>query len=52
MRHLLCATLILLLAACNTMEGIGRDMKSAGEGLSDGAGKVKDKLNGNDGTRR
>ena len=36
--------LFLLLAACNTMEGIGKDMKGAGEGLSNGANKVKEKL--------
>ncbi|NBO18917.1 MAG: entericidin A/B family lipoprotein [Proteobacteria bacterium] len=46
MRNILCITLLFVLTACNTMEGIGRDMRSAGEGLSDGASKVKNKING------
>lgn len=36
--------LVLLLSACNTLEGIGRDMRSAGEGIADGAGAVKEKI--------
>ena len=35
---------LLLLSACNTMEGIGKDMQGAGEGLANGASKVKEKL--------
>lgn len=37
-------SVILLLSSCNTMEGIGKDMKGAGEGLANGASKVKEKL--------
>lgn len=44
MRLMISASLILLLASCNTLEGIGRDMRSAGEGLADGAGAVKEKI--------
>lgn len=33
-----------LLAACNTMEGLGRDMKSAGETLSNSAADTKEKM--------
>jgi predicted small secreted protein len=36
--------LLLLLSACNTLEGFGKDMQGAGEGLSNGASKVKEKL--------
>jgi predicted small secreted protein len=35
----------LLLSACNTIEGMGRDVRNAGEGISDSATKVKEKIN-------
>ncbi len=31
----------LLLAACNTVEGVGRDIQGAGEAVEDSARKVK-----------
>lgn len=37
-------TLLFLTTACNTFEGIGQDVKGAGEGLSKTATKVKEKL--------
>lgn len=33
--------LVLALAACNTMQGVGKDMSVAGEKLSDTAGEVQ-----------
>ena len=36
----------VLLGACNTVEGAGQDLKSAGTAVSNSAEKVKDKLNG------
>ena len=35
----------IFLAACNTVEGIGRDIKGAGEAVSDTAKKTKKKIN-------
>lgn len=32
------------LSACNTFEGMGRDIEKAGEGLSDTASKTKEKI--------
>jgi entericidin B len=34
----------MMLAACNTIEGMGEDIEKAGENLSDGAEKVKKKM--------
>lgn len=36
--------LSILLAACNTIEGAGEDIKSAGQWTSDSAQKVKKKI--------
>jgi len=36
-------TSMVLLAACNTMNGAGKDMKSAGSAVSDASGKNKPK---------
>ncbi|RJF80843.1 entericidin, EcnA/B family [Oleomonas cavernae] len=33
-----------LVSACNTVEGVGRDVQGAGEAVSDTARTVKDKL--------
>lgn len=44
MRKALAFSLLLLLTACNTLQGIGKDMQGAGEGLSNSAQKVKEKL--------
>ena len=41
---LIALSLILLTSACNTFEGIGEDVKGAGEGLSKTATKVKEKM--------
>lgn len=43
-KTLIALTLLLLVTACNTFEGIGKDMQGAGEGLANGASKVKEKL--------
>jgi predicted small secreted protein len=37
-------SLLFLVAACNTFEGVGKDMKGAGEGLANTASKVKEKM--------
>lgn len=36
------AALVTLLAACNTTEGVGKDIESAGEGLKEAAQDAKD----------
>ena len=41
-RGLLIAVVILPLAACNTMEGLGKDIQSAGKVLQNSAEKNKD----------
>lgn len=33
-----------LLAGCNTMEGLGRDVQSGGEAIEDGADDVQDRM--------
>ena len=38
-----CATL-LLLSACNTVEGMGRDIRGAGEAISGSAQKTKENM--------
>ena len=38
--------LATLLSACNTFEGVGRDVRSAGEWTSDSARTVKNKIDG------
>ncbi|WP_342708124.1 entericidin A/B family lipoprotein [Methylophaga sulfidovorans] len=35
-------TLTLFLSACNTMEGVGKDVESAGDAIEDSAAKHKD----------
>ena len=35
----------VLLGACNTVEGAGQDIKSAGTAVSNSAEKVKEKIN-------
>jgi predicted small secreted protein len=40
----LCAALVAL-SACNTFEGVGEDVKQAGEAVSTSAQKVKQKIN-------
>lgn len=37
--------LCVSLAACNTVEGAGKDFKAAGEAVSDTAQKTKKKIN-------
>lgn len=36
--------LLLLLSACNTVDGVGRDLRSAGETISGGAQKTKQEM--------
>lgn len=35
---------ILALTACNTVDGAGQDIQSAGDGISDAANDVQEKL--------
>lgn len=42
LRLLGCAVAALLLAGCNTMEGIGRDAQAAGKALEDAARNAAD----------
>jgi entericidin B len=35
----------LAVSACNTVEGVGKDVSSAGEGISGGSNATKDKIN-------
>lgn len=35
---------LLLLSACNTVQGFGKDVERAGESINDSAGKVKKKM--------
>lgn len=35
---------LLLLSACNTMQGLGRDIESLGSGLDRTAGETKQKM--------
>ena len=45
MKKIICilmAISFLSLSACNTIEGLGNDIKSAGEAMSDTAQKAKD----------
>lgn len=44
MKTILTVSLLLLATACNTLEGMGRDLEGAGEGLSNTADRVKKKL--------
>ena len=37
----------LALAACNTIAGAGEDVKSAGQGVANGATATKNSINGN-----
>jgi len=44
------ATLVLFaalmaLSACNTIEGLGKDVKNGGEAMTDAAQKTKEKIN-------
>ena len=43
-----CASLTLLLAACNTMEGAGQDIKAGGQDLSNAAANTKDRMHDSD----
>jgi predicted small secreted protein len=38
---LLIAAAVLVLAACNTIDGIGKDIKKAGESIEDAANRKK-----------
>ncbi len=45
MRILLCFSLLITaLSACNTIEGAGRDIRSAGETISGSAQKTKEEM--------
>jgi predicted small secreted protein len=38
-------SLALILSACNTFQGMGKDIENAGEGLSNTAQKVQEEIN-------
>lgn len=44
MKTKLLALLMLGLAACSTVEGMGKDIQAGGEAISDAANSVKDDL--------
>lgn len=44
MKPIIFCTICLLLAACNTMEGIGKDIKRGGELITDSAEDTKEKM--------
>lgn len=37
-------TTSIVLAGCNTVEGAGRDIEAAGDGISEGAREVRDDM--------
>ncbi len=37
-------TAIFVLTGCNTFKGVGEDVSRAGQGITDGAGSVQDKI--------
>lgn len=39
---------LFALSGCNTINGIGKDVQSAGKGISSGAETVRDNINGDD----
>ena len=41
---LIAAAMLTMLAACNTMEGLGQDIESGGENLQDSAQDTKKKM--------
>ncbi|MEN0021464.1 MAG: entericidin A/B family lipoprotein [Planctomycetota bacterium] len=43
---------LLLLAGCNTVEGVGRDVEAVGQGVSEGSRNVADAISGNDSPER
>ena len=43
--RLLLAASLMTLAACNTMEGLGKDIQSGGEALEDAAESTKRAIN-------
>lgn len=44
MRNLMMMAILGLMVACNTVEGVGRDIQSGGEAISDGARDVKEAI--------
>ncbi|GLQ33906.1 hypothetical protein GCM10007939_01890 [Amylibacter marinus] len=44
MKSLICIGLICTLSACATVDGVGRDLNSAGRAISNSAQKVGDAL--------
>lgn len=45
MVRMILVSCMLMLAACNTVQGIGKDVEGAGESINDSAVKVKKKIN-------
>ena len=47
MKQILLALLALAaLSACNTFQGLGKDIENAGESISSGAQQAKDRIDG------
>ncbi len=46
MKKILAASLVVafVLTGCNTIKGVGKDVSSAGNAVSDGAQKTQDKM--------
>jgi len=45
-KMIILVSMTLLLSACNTFEGVGKDVESAGQWTADTAYKTKEKING------
>ncbi len=44
MRCFMCVSLLFLLTACNTVEGVGRDIRSAGDAISGSAQNTRENM--------
>jgi len=48
MKFALAGAALAAFTGCNTVQGIGKDVQSAGKGIESGADSVRDTLTGND----
>ena len=48
MKLALAGAALMAFTGCNTVQGIGKDVQSAGKGIESGADSVRDTLSGND----
>jgi predicted small secreted protein len=44
MKRTLCLLIVLMLAACNTMDGLNKDLKNGGDQVRKDAGPVTDQI--------